>query len=71
MKVFRIHPSAPYTGGAAYVAANTEKEAINEFIIDSFNDYRFSVYNCTCALCEGLTYDSSEPMLLFDDIYVE
>jgi hypothetical protein len=71
MKVFRITPTEPYTGGAAYVAANDVEEAIKTFREEEYRDYEYNYGNCTCNHVSNMSYDIDRPFVIFDDLYLE
>lgn len=71
MKVFRITPTEPYTGGAAYVAANDVEEAIKTFRENDYRDYEYNYGECTCNHVANMSYDIDRPFVIFDDLYLE
>lgn len=71
MKVFRITPTEPYTGGAAYVAANDVEEAIKTFRENDYRDYEYKYGNCTCNHVVNMSYDTDKPFVIFDDLWLD
>lgn len=71
MEVFRITPTEPYTGGAAYVAANDVKEAINTFCEEDYRDYEYKYGKCACNHVVNMSYNIDKPFVIFDDLYLE
>ena len=71
MKVFKITPTDPFTGGAAYVAANDVEEAIKTFREEDYRDYEYDYGNCTCDCVVNMSYDIDKPFVIFDDLYLE
>jgi hypothetical protein len=70
MDVFRISPTAPYCGGAAYVAANSVEEAI-EIFCEDYRKYEYEEASCECNHVANMSYDIDRPFVLFDDLYLE
>ena len=68
MQVFKIEPRAPYTYGAAIVAARDSKEAIKVYCATEFREYMYDEYGCTCNIIVGLDYETNNPTLIFDKI---
>lgn len=71
MKVFRITPTEPYTGGAAYVAANDVEEAIKTFRENDYRDYEYKYGECTCNYVVNMSYNTDKPFVIFDDLYLD
>ena len=71
MKVFRITPTKPYTGGAAYVAANDIEEAIKTFCEENYRKYEYEEGSCECNHVAYMSYDITVPFVIFDDLYFE
>ena len=71
MNVFRIAPTAPYCGGAAYVAAKSVEEAIETFCENDYRKYEYEECNCTCNLVTNMYHDINSPFVIFDDLYIE
>ena len=71
MKVFRISPTAQYTGGAAYVAANNVEEAIKTFCEEDYRKYEYEEASCECNPIAYMSYDIDFPFVIFDDLYLE
>ena len=68
MQVFKIEPRAPYTYGAAIVAARDSEEAIKVYCATEFREYIYDDYECTCNIIVGLDYETNSPTLIFDKI---
>ena len=66
MQVFKIEPRAPYTYGAAIVAARDSEEAIKVYCATEFRDYMYDECKCTCNIIVGLDYETNKPTLIFD-----
>ena len=71
MKVFRIITTEPYTGGAAYVAANNVEEAIATFCEENYRKYEYEKASCECNHVANMSYDIDRPFVIFDDLYLE
>ena len=71
MKVFKITPTEPYTGGAAYVAAKNTEEAINTFCENDYRKFEYEEGICTCNHVANMSYDIDKPFVIFDDLYLE
>ena len=68
MQVFKIEPNAPYTYGAAIVAARDSEEAIKVYCATEFREYMYDEYGCTCNIIVDLDYKTNTPTLIFDKI---
>lgn len=68
MQVFKIEPRAPYTYGAAIVAARDSEEAIKIYCATEFRDYLYDDCECECNIVVGLDYQTDSPALIFDKI---
>ena len=68
MHVFKIEPRAPYTYGAAIVAARDSEEAIKVYCATEFREYMCDDYGCTCNIIVGLDYETNSSALIFDKI---
>ena len=68
MQVFKIEPRAPYTYGAAIVAARDSEEALKVYCATEFREYIYDEYGCTCNIIVGLDYDCSEPTVIIDTV---
>ena len=68
MQVFKIEPRAPYTYGAAIVAARDSEEAIKVYCATEFRSYNYDELECTCNIIVGLDYKTNKPTLIFDKI---
>ena len=68
MQVFKIEPRAPYTYGAAIVAARDSEEAIKVYCATEFRNDIYDDYGCTCNIIVGLDYETNSPALIFDKI---
>ena len=68
MQVFKIEPRAPYTYGAAIVAARDSEEAIKVYCATEFREYMYDEYGCECNIVVGLDYQTHNPVLIFDKI---
>ena len=68
MQVFKIEPRAPYTYGAAIIAARDSEEAIKIYCATEFREYIYDEYGCTCNIIVGLDYETNSPTLIFDKI---
>ena len=68
MQVFKIEPRAPYTYGAAIVAARDSEEAIKVYCATEFREYMYDEYGRTCNIIVGLDYETINPALIFDKI---
>ena len=68
MQVFKIEPRAPYTYGAAIVAARDSEEAIKVYCATEFREYMYDEYGCTCNIIVGLDYEINNSTLIFDKI---
>ena len=66
MQVFKIEPRAPYTYGAAIVAARDSEEAIKVYCATEFREYMYDECKCTCNIIVGLDYETNKPTLIFD-----
>lgn len=71
MKVFRITPTEPYAGGAAYIAANDVEEAIKTFRENDYRDYEYIYGKCACNHVVNMSYNIDKPFVIFDDLYLE
>ena len=71
MDVFKISPTAAYSGGAACVAANNKEEAINTFCENDYRKFNYEVCYCTCDRIPKMSYDIDRPSIIFDDLYLE
>lgn len=71
MDVFRITPTEPYTGGAAYVAARSKEEAISTFCEENYRKYEYEEGSCECNHVANMTYNINRPFMIFDDLYIE
>lgn len=71
MKVFRITPTAPYCGGAAYVAANDIEEAISTFCEEAYRKFEYEEGDCVCYHVINMHYDIDRPFVIFDDLYLD
>ena len=54
MQVFKIEPRAPYTYGAAIVAAKNSEEAISIYCKTEFREYKYDEFGCECNIVVGL-----------------
>ena len=68
MQVFKIEPRAPYTYGAAIVAARDSEEAISIYCKTEFREYKYDTIGCECHIVAGLDYQTRYPVLIFDKI---
>ena len=68
MQVFKIEPKAPYTYGAAIVAARDSEEAIKTYCNTASREYTYDNYCCICNIIVGLDYETNSPTLIFDKI---
>ena len=68
MQVFKIEPRAPYTYGAAIVAARDSEEAIKVYCATEFRNDGFNDLACECNIIVGLDYETNSPTLIFDKI---
>ena len=68
MQVFKIEPNAPYTYGAAIVAARDSEEAIKTYCDTEFGYYIYDEYECECNIIIGLDYKTNSPVLIFNNI---
>lgn len=68
MQVFKIEPKAPYTYGAAIVAARDLEEAIKTYCSDEFRNYIYDEYKCECNIVVGLDYQTDNSALIFNKI---
>lgn len=68
MQVFKIEPKAPYTYGAAIVAARDSEEAIKTYCSTEFREYKYDEFGCECNIVVGLDYQTDSPALIFDKI---
>lgn len=68
MQVFKIEPKAPYTYGAAIVAARDSNEAINTYCSEEYRNYKYDEYGCKCDIVIGLDYKTNSPIIIFDKI---
>ena len=71
MEVFRIKPTAPYCGGAAYVAARYVDEAIKTFCEEDYSKFEYEEGSCECNHVANMSYDIDRPFVIFDDLYLE
>lgn len=68
MQVFKIEPRAPYTYGAAIIAARDSEEAIKTYCATEFREYKYDEFVCECNIIVGLDYQTNNPALIFDKI---
>lgn len=71
MDVYRISPTKPWCGGAAYVAAKTTEEAINTFCENNYRKFEYEEGACECNHIANMSYDIDKPFVIFDDLYLE
>ena len=71
MKVFRISPTEPFCGGAAYVAAKNTEEAVSTFCEEHYRKYEYEEGSCECNHVANMSYDINSPFVIFDDLYLE
>ena len=71
MQVFKIEPRAPYTYGAAIIAAEDSYEAIDIYCSDEFRNYKYDEFGCKCSIIVGLYYNTDNSCLIFDTISSE
>ena len=71
MEVFRIAPTEPWCGGAAYVAANNVEAAIATFCEEDYREHDYKEASCECNHVVNMSYDIDKPFVIFDDLYIE
>lgn len=70
MKVFRVMPNAPDTGGFALCAANSNQEAL-ELVNNSTDRYKKNYVDLYAVRIVALETNYTEPHIIHDCIYIE
>ena len=69
MKVFKAYPTIYYSGGIALIAAHDEHEA--QELLEREDEMSTSYGKIRYKEMEKLNYDSSEPCVIENKIYIE